>query len=110
MQRAVFVIGWLGVSSAAASADPATLALPIVPSFEMQPSEPGFHHPQELLVGGQGLRGKELKVKGYITWIYDCRTAIAKPREPPAQVQRRIDADMSLCERPKFYLASTADT
>jgi len=110
MQRAVFVIGWFGLSSASASADPEKLALPIVPSFDIQPIEPGFHHPKELLVGGQALRGKELKVKGYITWIYDCRTAIAKPRETPAQAQRRIDADMTLCERPKFYLASTTDT
>ena len=86
------------------------LALPAVPSFDLPPSEPGFRNPRELLVTGQKLRGTEIQVKGYITWIYDCAKAIGKPRQTPAQIRKLIDEDPTLCERPKFYLGSTKDT
>jgi hypothetical protein len=89
---------------------PVKLALPIVPAFEMPPSEPGFHHPSELLVDGRKLLGTEVKVKGYITWIYNCLAAVRKPGEPRAQAQKRIDDDQTLCERAKFYLGSSKDT
>jgi len=86
------------------------LALPPVPSFELPPSEPGFHHPRELRVAGRKLLGTDVQVKGYIVWIYDCTKAIAKPKETPAQTRKRMDEDPTLCERPKFYLGSTKDT
>ncbi len=89
---------------------PATLALPAVPSFDLPPGEPGVHHPRELRVAGRRLLGTEIQVKGYVTWIYSCAKAIAKPGQTPAQVQRRIDQDPTLCERAKFYLGSTRDT
>jgi tetratricopeptide (TPR) repeat protein len=84
--------------------------LPAVPSFDVPPGEPGFHHPRELRVGGRKLLGTEIQVKGYILWIYSCAKAVGKPKETPAQTQKRIDEDPTLCERPKFYLGSTKDT
>jgi len=86
------------------------LDLPPVPSLELPPGEPGFHDPFELQVAGKPLLGSDLRVKGYIIWIYDCQKAIARPRETPAQVRRRTDEDPTLCERPKLYLGSAKDT
>src|SRR5687768_15077836 len=88
----------------------APLALPAVPSFELPPPEPGFVHPRYLQLRGRSLLGTEVKVKGYITWIYDCIKDVKHPKETRKQTQRRIDADPTLCERPKFYLATTRDT
>lgn len=85
------------------------LALPAVPGFTI-PTWPGdLHGPLELVVAGNRLRGQRLRVGGYITWIYDCAAALGEPGQPRAQIQRRIDADPALCERPKFYLGDTRD-
>jgi tetratricopeptide (TPR) repeat protein len=91
----------------AAKVDP-----PAVPAFELPAVEPGFHTPRELRVRGNRLLGTELKVKGYITWIYDCPTAIASvnPKATRAQIRTAIDKDPTLCERPKFYLGDAKDT
>lgn len=83
---------------------------PAVPRFELPPGEPGFRSPRELRVRGDRLLGTEVTVKGYITWIYDCAKQIARPKETPAQVQKRIYEDQTICERPKFYLGPTKDT
>lgn len=86
------------------------LAPPAVPSFELPPSEPGYHGVRELAVRGADLFGTEIRVKGYITWIYDCAKQIAQPGQTPEQVQRSIDDDPTQCERPKLYLGATKDT
>ena len=86
------------------------VALPPVPAFELPAVEPGFHEPRELRVNGRAVLDTDIKVRGTIVWIYDCVTAIAKPGEAPRDVQKRIDADPTLCERPKFYLGSTKET
>jgi hypothetical protein len=86
------------------------LAVPAVPRFELPPGEPGVRTVRELRVRGQhDWLGTEITVKGYITWIYDCAKHVARPGEKPAQVQRRIDDDQTICERPKFYLGATKD-
>lgn len=85
-------------------------APPAVPRFELPPGEPGFRSLRELRVRGDRLLGTEVTVKGYITWIYDCAKQIAKPKETPAQVQKRIYDDQTICERPKLYLGPAKDT
>src|SRR5262249_52878526 len=50
-----------------------------------------------------------LKVGGYVTWIYDCVADNLKPGKTRAQVQATIDDDPTLCERPKFHLGATRD-
>ena len=88
------------------------LDLPAVPGFELAPAEPGFHAPRELRVRGKRLLGTELKVKGYVTWIYDCPAALAagNPKATRAQILVAIDKDPTLCERPKLYLGDSKTT
>jgi tetratricopeptide (TPR) repeat protein len=92
--------------------NPAKVDPPAIPAFELPAVEPGFHTPRELRVRGKRLLGMEIKVKGYITWIYDCATEIASanPKATRAQVKAAIDKDPTLCERPKFYLGDARDT
>jgi hypothetical protein len=49
-------------------------------------------------------------VHGFVTWAYDCKTAIRKADEDDKAVQARIDEDPTLCERPKFYIGDSKDT
>jgi tetratricopeptide (TPR) repeat protein len=92
--------------------DGAKVEVPPVPEFELPVVEPGFHGPRELRVHGRSVLGTEIKVKGYITWIYDCVTALAaiNPRADRAQILRSIDKDPTLCERPKFFLGDARNT
>jgi len=91
---------------------PAKVAVPPVPAFELPASEPGFHGPRELRVRGKSVLGTEIKVKGYVTWIYNCAAALAasNPKATQAQILVSIDNDPTLCERPKLYLGDTKAT
>ena len=81
--------------------------LPAVPSFEVPPSEPGFTNPKELRVRGRKLLDTDVKVKGYLIWIYNCLDAVIQPGESRRAAQRRIDDDPTQCERMKFYLGAS---
>jgi tetratricopeptide (TPR) repeat protein len=83
--------------------------LPAVPRFAVA-SWNGVHSPRELLFAGERLRGRVVTVGGYITWIYDCAAALARPGASRAQIQRQIDRDPSQCERAKFYLGDARTT
>lgn len=84
----------------------ARVAVPALPSFELPATEPGFTTPRELSLRGRRKLGSDVKVKGYVTWVYDCAAALAaqSPRAPRAALQKKIDADPSICERPRFTL------
>src|SRR5205823_13195326 len=84
--------------------------LPAVPGFDLPPSSPDFHSVKELRVKGRKLLDSEVTVKGVITWAYDCPTAVRKEGESDKDLQKRLDEDPTLCERPKFYVGDTADT
>lgn len=86
--------------------------VPAVPAFDLPAGEPGFHGPRELRVHGQSLWGTEIKVKGYVTAIYDCAAALAagNPRATRAQILQSIDRDPTLCDQPRFYLGDRKDT
>ena len=62
-----------------------------------------MHGVQELLVLGRPLLGTEVKVQGYITWVYNCARETRLP-------QKKIDDDPTVCERPKFYLGAEKTT
>lgn len=91
---------------------PANVETPAIPAFALPAIDPGFHAPRELRVRGKPLLGTEIKVKGYITWIYDCPAVLAQanPDATRAQILLAINKDPSLCERPKFYLGDAKDT
>jgi tetratricopeptide (TPR) repeat protein len=91
---------------------PAKVEVPAVPEFELPAAEPGFHGPRELRVHGKPVLGTEIKVKGYVTWIYDCPAALASTNSEAtrAQILVAIDKDPTLCERAKFYLGDAKTT
>lgn len=97
---------------AEAIARPAKVDLPAIPSFDLPATEPGFHGPRELRVHGKAALGTEIKVKGYVTWVYDCAAALAaiNPKASRAQILASIDTNPALCEHPKLYLGDARDT
>jgi tetratricopeptide (TPR) repeat protein len=84
-------------------------ALPAVPRFAVAGWD-GVHSPRELLVAGDRMRDRVVTVGGYITWIYDCATALGRAGATRAQIEREIDRDPSQCERPKFTVGQTPTT
>ncbi len=87
------------------------IQLPVVPSFALPaPPADGTHTVRELRIAGAKLQNTQLAVKGVITWVYDCVTDNRRAGESDRQVHARIDADPTLCERPKFYVGDTRDT
>ena len=98
--------------------------LPAVPDFALPPPPAdGSHAVKELRVKGKKVLDTDITVHGFITWSYDCATAIRKPGETDKEVQDRIDSpeivdrktgqmkgDPTLCERPKFYIGDSKDT
>jgi hypothetical protein len=87
------------------------LNIPAVPGFELPPSNPdGSHSVKEMRVKGRKLLDTEITVKGYVTWAYDCPTAMRDPGMSDKDVQKLIDDDPTKCERPKFYIGDAAET
>jgi hypothetical protein len=87
------------------------ISLPAVPPFDLPPTPTdGSHTVKELRVKGRKLLESEITVKGVITWVYDCPTAIRQPGMSDKDVQAIIDDDPARCERPKFYVGDSADT
>jgi hypothetical protein len=85
--------------------------LPAVPDFALPPApSDGSHTIKELRVKGKKLLETDITVHGFITWAYDCQTAVRKPEETDKDVQKRIDEDPTLCERPKFYIGDDKST
>ena len=92
--------------------NPAALELPAVPEFELPATEPGLHGARELRVHGRGLYGRELKVEGYVTWIYDCATELARGNHEAsdAEIAASIDNMPELCDAPMFSLGDARQT
>src|ERR1700679_3424032 len=82
--------------------------LPAVPAFDVPaPNADGSHTVRELRVARDRLIDKDVIVSGVITWAYDSRTAVRNRGESDRAGQTRIDADPTLCERPKFYVGDS---
>ncbi len=88
----------------------ATVTLPALPAFDLPASEGDMHSVKELRVKGRKLLDTELTVKGYITWVYDCATALREPGMSEEDVQKLIEESQDRCDRPKFYIGDAADT
>lgn len=84
--------------------------LPAVPSFKLPSSTDGNPSVKELRVKGRKFLDKEVSVKGYVTWIYDCRTAIRTPEMTDEDIEKILEEDPMRCSRPKFMIADSADT
>ena len=88
----------------------AQIDLPPVPAFTLSQPSDGSHSVRELRVRGARLLDTKLTVRGVITWVYDCKTAVRTAGESDRAVGKRIDDDPTLCERAKFYVGDTAQT
>lgn len=85
--------------------------LPAVPAFDLPaPPSDGSHSVKELRVKNKKLFDTDVTVHGFITWQYDCASAVRKPNETDKDLQKRLDEDPTLCERPKFYIGDSKDT
>jgi hypothetical protein len=85
--------------------------LPAVPKFDLPPANSdGSHTVKELRVKGRKFFDQEVTVKGYVTWIYDCATAIKSPDMTDEQVKKIIEEDPTRCSKPKFRLGDAIDS
>jgi len=91
---------------------PAKVATPVIPTFDLPSTEPGFHAPRVLRVRGKAMLGTEIRVKGYVTAIYDCVEGLAgaNPGATRDRIKAAIHDDPSLCERTLFWLGDAYDT
>ncbi len=82
-----------------------------VPTFDVPAQNPdGTLPPRAVRLRTKALLDHDIAIKGVITWAYDCVTANLQPTETIAEARKRIDADPTLCERPKFYVGDSAST
>lgn len=88
----------------------AKINLPALPDFQLPESSGDGRSIKEMRVKGRKFLETEITVKGYVTWAYDCPTAIRQPGMSEADVQKMIDDDPAVCERAKFYIGDSRDT
>lgn len=85
--------------------------LPPVPSFDLPPPNPdGSKSVREMRVRGKKLLDSDVTVKGVITWVYDCKTALRQPGMSDKEVEKLMYEDQTKCERAKFYIGDKPDT
>jgi hypothetical protein len=83
--------------------------LPAIPKFDLPPPNPEGPTVRELRVKGRKYFDQEITVKGYVTWIYDCATAIRTPEMSDEQIKKIISEEPERCSRPKFRLGDRVD-
>jgi hypothetical protein len=89
----------------------AKINLPQVPGFELPPPNPdGSKSVKEMRVRGKKLLDTDIVVKGVVTWVYDCKTALRQPGMSDKDVDKLMYDDQTKCERAKFYIGDTAET
>jgi hypothetical protein len=91
--------------AAKAPAEPITM--PEVPDFEVPAMVGDAHRVREMVVQGNPLLDKKVKVRGYIVWIYDCAAAIRTPGMSEKKLRKILREHPENCTRPHFFLADT---
>lgn len=85
--------------------------LPDVPGFELEPPNPdGSKQVKEMRVKGKKLLDSDIVVKGVVTWVYDCKTALRQPGMSDKDVEKLMYEDQTKCERAKFYIGDKPET
>jgi len=86
------------------------LDLPSVPQFNMPSPYPDGTHPvAEMRLKGNKFLDQDVKVKGYVVWVYDCATAIRTPEMTDDEVQKILSEEPERCSRPNIYIADKAE-
>jgi hypothetical protein len=87
------------------------LDLPAVPEFPIPQSNPDGTHPvSEMRLKGNKFLDTEVKVKGFVVWIYDCATAIRTPDMTDKALAALLENEPERCSRPHFTIADKPDT
>ena len=86
------------------------LDLPQVPEFDMPSSDGEYRSPREMRLKGRTLFDTKIQVKGFVTWIYDCRTAETKPNMTDKELDKLLEDEPDRCLRPHFYLGEAQNT
>jgi len=87
------------------------LDLPAVPEFDIpEPNADGTHSVREMRLRGDRYLGTEVKIKGYVLWIYDCPTALRTPEMTDKELQRILRDEPERCNIPHFYLGDEANS
>jgi hypothetical protein len=87
------------------------LDLPAVPDFAMpQPNPDGTNPVAVMRLKGNKFLDTEVRVKGYVVWIYDCATAIRTPQMTDKEVATILENEPERCSRPHFTLGDKPDT
>jgi hypothetical protein len=85
--------------------------MPAVPKFDLPPpNSDGSHTVKELRVKGRKYFAQEVTVKGYVTWIYDCATAIRTADMTDETVKKIIEEDPTRCAKPQIRIGDSPDT
>jgi hypothetical protein len=87
------------------------LDLPQVPEFAAPQANPdGTHSVAEMRLRGNKFLDTEVKVKGFVVWIYDCATAIRTADMTDKDVARKLEEEPEKCMPPHFYVGDRPDT
>jgi hypothetical protein len=87
------------------------LDLPSVPAFDQpKPYADGTHPVREMRLKGNKFLDQEVRVKGYVVWIYDCATALRTPDMTDKDLKRLLSEEPERCQLPNLYLGDTPDT
>jgi hypothetical protein len=85
------------------------LDLPAVPEFKVPAAYADGSHPvAEMRLNGNKFLDTEVRVKGFVIWMYDCATAIRTPDMDDKQLQRILADEPERCNRPNLYLGDKA--
>jgi hypothetical protein len=86
------------------------LDLPPVPQFNMPTPYPDGSHPvAEMRLKGNKFLDTEVRVQGYVIWMYDCGTAIRTPDMSDQDLAKLLADEPERCNRPNLYLGDKAD-
>ena len=85
------------------------LDMPPPPKFDIPQADGDVHPARELRLLGNKLLKTDIKVKGYVTWIYDCVAALRGPDMSVKETLKLIEAQKSKCKLPHFYLGDKPD-
>lgn len=87
------------------------LDMPTVPEFTMpQSNSDGTKNIRELRLIGRKIIGDEIRIRGFVSWVYDCAVDLRKPGMTEKDVEKVIEEDPSRCSRPHLILGDAADT
>lgn len=85
--------------------------LPEVPAFNIPARHPdGTLTVREMRLKSANMLETQVRVKGFVTWIYDCVSEQQGPEESAKDTRKRIDEDPTICQRPHFFIGDSADT